>query len=131
MKILLESGVIASDEQIDVFTWVDAVIRRQRDLAFVRYRMLKDNGVDGVNMLGTLYNSWKNILLVTVCEDEDVPNTTGLDSKQVYFASKVKGKYTPMELVNGLKLISKTVSDIKNGLIDEMYSVPYVMCQVL
>ena len=131
MKVLLDKGVISSEEQIDVFTWVDSILKRQRELAFKRYSMLRDNGVDGVNMLGTLYNSWKNVLLVTVCEDEDVPNTTGLDSKQVYFASKVKGKYTPQELVSGLKLISQTVSDIKNGVVDEMYSVPYVMCQVL
>ena len=131
MKVLVDSGVITSEEQVDVFMWTDSVIKRQRELAFVRYRMLKDSGVESINMLGTLYNSLKNILLVSVCEDDDIPNTTGLDSKQVYFANKQKGKYTPQEMVKALKLISSVVSGIKEGTIDDAYSVPYTLCEIL
>lgn len=130
-KVLTDNGVISNEETVDIFGWVDSVIRRQKELAFKRYKMLVDLGSDNINMLGALYSSWKNILLVMVCEDDDIPNTTGIDSKQVYFANKLKGKYTPSEMVYGLKMIAEVVQDIKDGIIDDEYSVRYLLCQLM
>ena len=129
--ILLKNNVIYQKEEYDVFKFTEAVINRKPKLAFHIANVLMDSGVQSINMLGTLYQSIKNLLLVQVCENDDVENTTGLDSKQVYFTKKNVGKFTTQKLIEGVHLIADTVDNIKNGLIDEQYAVSYVLVNML
>lgn len=129
--ILLKNNVIYQKEEYDVFKFTEAVLNKKSKLAFHIAQVLMDSGVPSINILGTLYQSIKNLLLVQVCENDDIENTTGLDSKQVYFTKKNVGKFTTQKLIQGVHLIADTVDNIKNGLIDEQYSVSYVLVNML
>lgn len=129
--ILLKNNVIYQKEEYDVFKFTEAVINRKPKSAFHIANVLMDSGVQSISMLGTLYQSIKNLLLVQVCENDDIENTTGIDSKQVYYTKKNVGKFTTQKLIEGVHLIADVVDGIKNGLIDDAYAVPYVLVNLL
>ena len=129
--ILMDSGVIYKHEESSVFDFTDAVMNRRTSLAFKLSEQLLNSGIQSINILGTLYNTVKSVLLIQVCENTDISGTTGLDNGQIYFNKKYVGKYASSDLVNAMKLIARTVSDIKSGKIDDMFSVQYVLVQML
>lgn len=129
--ILLKSGVIYQPEESDVFKWTDAVCSRNRTESFKLERILRDSGTQSINMLGTLYNSMKSIMLIQCCSSKNVCEVTGLDNRQVYFNKRYTGKYDTRELVENVKLISRVVDGIKNGLYDDTYATRFVLCSIL
>lgn len=129
--VLLKSGVIYQPEESDVFKWTDAVCSRNRTEAFKLERILRDNGTQSINMLGTLYNSMKSIMLIQCCSSKNVCEVTGLDNRQVYFNKRYAGKYDTRKLVENVKLISRVVDGIKNGLYDDTYATRFVLCNIL
>lgn len=129
--VLLKSGVIYQPEESDVFKWTDAVCNRNRKEAFKLERILRDNGTQSINMLGTLYNSMKSVMLIQCCTGHHVCEITGLDNRQVYFNKKYVGKYKTEKLVRNVKLISRVVDGIKNGLYDDTYATRFVLCNIL
>lgn len=129
--ILMDSGVIYKHEESSVFDFTDAVMNRRVSLAFKLSEQLLNSGIQSINILGTLYNTVKSTLLIQVCENSDISGTTGLDNGQIYFNKKYVGKYDASDLVNAMKLIARTVSDIKSGKIDDMFSIQYVLVKML
>lgn len=125
--ILLTQGAIYHKEEYDVFKFTDAVLNRRFTDALHIASVLSDSGVQSVTMLGALYNSIKNLLLVQVCESDDVENVTGIDSKQIYFTKKNVGKFSTRVLINAVHLIGDIVDGVKNGTIEEQYAVKYVL----
>lgn len=130
-ETLLLDGTISIQQEDTVFDFVDAVMLRQKVASFEILRNLIDNGISSINILGTLYNKVKAVLLVTVCESADVENTTGLDSKEIYFCRKYINKYSATELVVMLKLIARLVSDIKSGYVDDVYATQIYLIETL
>ena len=128
---LLNSGVIYQPEETDVFKFTNAVCSRYKDEAFKLEKILRDNGTQSINMLGTLYNSIKSIMLIQCCNGQNICEVTGLDNRQVYFNKKYCGKYSTIELVNAMKLISRVIDGIKNGWIDDIYATRYVLCNIM
>ena len=130
MDKLLSDGMICSREDVTVFNFAEAVLNRRINSALHCANILYNNGIDAISALGTLYASMKNVLLVQICEDDDISGTTGIDSKQVYFAKKNVGKYSSEALVEGLKMIARVVDGIKSGLIDNVYAIQYVLSRL-
>ena len=112
--------------QQTVFDFSDAVLEKQLRKAYSLYQGLRENDVNAISILGTLYSSAKNTLLVQICEG-DVCEVTGLSNGVAYYAGKHKGKYDAGKLVEIVRLIARVTEDIKSGLIDEQYAVPYIL----
>ena len=128
---LLESGVIYQPEETDVFKFTDAVCNRNKKLAFELEQVLMANNNSSINILGTLYNSMKSVMLIQVCESKNISEVTGLDNRLIYFNKKYVGKYSSGELVKAIKLISKVIEGVKNGWIDDVYATKYVLVNIL
>lgn len=128
---LLEDGVIYQPEETDVFKFTEAVCSRNAKDAFNLETILRENGTQSIGMLGTLYNSMKSVLLIQSCSGNNISEITGLDNKQIYFNKKYKGIYSLDELVKAVRLISKTVSGIKSGIIEDEYATKYVLSYIL
>ena len=126
-KKLISSGDIHIQEEHDVFQFVECVMSKKFSDALDIAKILMDNGSQGINLLGTLYDTMKKVLLVQICESKDVSEVTGIDSKQVYFAQKKVGIYSSERLVAGLKMLSQVIDDIKSGRIDDSIAVPYAI----
>lgn len=130
-RILMDGGTIYKQEETNVFEFTDAVMNKNSTLAFKLSKALLDSGSQSVTLLGTLYNTVKSVLLIQVCENPDISNTTGLDNAQIYFNKKYVGRYKTSELVRSLKLIARVINDIKSGRIDDAFSVQYILVQML
>ena len=128
---LLECGVIYQQEETDVFKFTDAVCNRNKKLAFELEQVLMANNNSSINILGTLYNSMKFVMLIQVCESKNISEVTGLDNRLIYFNKKYVGKYSSGELVKAIKLISKVIEGVKNGWIDDVYATKYVLVNIL
>lgn len=129
---LIADGTIYQPESTDVFQFVDLVCKRKSLEAFKSLDVLHNNNTSDINILGTLYSALKTIMLIQSCEDrKGICETTGLDNRLVYFNSNRTGYYSVEELVYAVKLIAKTINDIKYGIIDEIYSTKYVLCEII
>lgn len=128
---LLKSGVIYQQEETDVFKFTDAVCSRNKRLAFELEQVLMANNNSSINILGTLYNSMKSVMLIQVCESKNISEVTGLDNRLIYFNKKYVGKYSSGELVKAIKLISKVIEGVKNGWIDDVYATKFVLVNIL
>lgn len=128
---LLECGVIYQPEETDVFKFTDAVCNRNKKLAFELGQVLMANNNSSINILGTLYNSMKSVMLIQVCESKNISEVTGLDNRLIYFNKKYVGKYSSGELVKAIKLISKVIEGVKNGWIDDVYATKFVLVNIL
>lgn len=128
---LLKCGVIYQPEETDVFKFTDAVCNRNKKLAFELEQVLMANNNSSINILGTLYNSMKSVMLIQVCEGKNISEVTGLDNRLIYFNKKYVGKYSSGELVKAIKLISKVIEGVKNGWIDDVYATKYVLVNIL
>lgn len=128
---LLECGVIYQQEETDVFKFTDAVCSRNKKLAFELEQVLMANNNSSINILGTLYNSMKSVMLIQVCESKNISEVTGLDNRLIYFNKKYVGKYSSGELVKAIKLISKVIEGVKNGWIDDVYATKFVLVNIL
>lgn len=128
---LLDCGVIYQQEETDVFKFTDAVCNRNKKFAFELEQVLMANNNSSINILGTLYNSMKSVMLIQVCESKNISEVTGLDNRLIYFNKKYVGKYSSGELVKAIKLISKVIEGVKNGWIDDVYATKYVLVNIL
>lgn len=128
---LLKCGVIYQPEETDVFKFTDAVCNRNKKLAFELEQVLMANNNSSINILGTLYNSMKSVMLIQVCEGKNISEVTGLDNRLIYFNKKYVGKYSSGELVKAIKLISKVIEGVKNGWIDDVYATKFVLVNIL
>lgn len=128
----VDSGVIGDLQETDVFKFTDAVCRRDKVESVKIARQLISNNVSSINILGTLYNSMKTVLLIQVCENNDICGTTGLDNRQVYFNKKyAHSKYQSGELVKAVRLIAETIEGIKNGYIDDRDATMYALVHII
>lgn len=128
---LLRCGVIYQPEETDVFKFTEAVCNRNKKLAFELEQVLMANNNSSINILGTLYNSMKSVMLIQVCESKNISEVTGLDNRLIYFNKKYVGKYSSGELVKAIKLISKVIEGVKNGWIDDVYATKFVLVNIL
>ncbi len=128
---LLKCGVIYQQEETDVFKFTDAVCSRNKRLAFELEQVLMANNNSSINILGTLYNNMKSVMLIQVCEGKNISEVTGLDNRLIYFNKKYVGKYSSGELVKAIKLISKVIEGVKNGWIDDVYATKFVLVNIL
>jgi DNA polymerase III delta subunit len=132
MNHLIQTGVIYQPQEYNVFQLTDAVCRRDVNESIRIAGILKANNTPSVNVLGTLYNSLKTVLLIQCCEGSDVANITGLDSRQIYFNKKYINKYySTSELVSAIKLLGKVVDDIKTGKIDDDIAVEFSLLHII
>jgi DNA polymerase III delta subunit len=131
MDELINNGVIYQPEESDVFEFVHEVCMHKVKSSFHKLQVLQSNGVSSINILGTLYNTMKNVLLIQVCEGKEISDITGLDSRQIYFNKPYVNKYSDGVLVYAVKLIIEVVSWIKEGKIDDSVAVKYVLINIM
>lgn len=129
---LIESGVIFQPEGTDVFEFTDAVCAGDVSKAFHMNKILMENGVSPINILGTLYDRLKTIMLIqSYGSGSGVCDVTGLDSRQVYFNKKYCNRYSTEHLVYSIKFIAKMISYVKSGEIDESVVVENVLAHIM
>ena len=124
---LLEQGAIYIPPKEALWDFIKAVLQNKPKLAFDLWADLKALEAPALSILSNLYNNTKQLLQVQTCESNDIAKTTGLTGWQIKNAKECVGRWRPGDLVYLMRLIQKTESGIKSGLIEESVAVEYIL----
>lgn len=128
---LIEDGTIYQPPRDAIFMWTDAVLKRQKLMAFGLLQECIEIGEASLTLLLVLYNNAKQVLQVQSCENSDISKSSGLTAWQIKCAKEKVGYYTNGELVNMMRVIQDTEKKIKLGLMPENIAIQYVLSSVL
>lgn len=124
---LLEQIIIPPKEST-AFTYVDAVIKGQYYEAIYDVNVLTSEGKSGVGvqLLGLLYNNFRNAVLV-------LGNPKGGHGVNGYVANKLKSEicYRPNEILSILRIIQRYEKGIKIGQYEENYAIVAATLEIL
>ena len=128
-KRLSHEGVMSEsfDESIDVF--VDDVMNKNK-YCYDDYVILKKLNISNMQIIGWLYNAFRNQLIVQTVKYAST-ESTGLNYyiiKQALSRNKI---YTNNELINAINIIKQTEQGIKFGTISEDISIDYIISSVM
>ena len=130
-KTLFNEGTIHINPKDAIFDFVDAVCRRQVKRAFNLLQDCYDIGESNIALLSVLYNNIKQMLQVQTYEGDDISKGTGLTAYQIKCARDKCGKYSPGELVKGLKFLRHLETSIKTGAIEQDIVIDYFLINML
>ena len=128
---LLKDGTIYQPPKDAIFDFVDAVLRRDEQRAFMLLQESYASGEATLVLLQVLYNNVKQMLQVQSCTSSDIPKSTGLTAWQVKCAKERIGKWKVGELVHLLKDIRNAEVGIKTGEMEDDVAVNYVLVKNL
>lgn len=128
---LLSSGTIHSEKNNVVYDYIDAMVTGRIDSSL---KLLDDciaNADSVVGVLTMLYNNFKMMLQVQACNSSNIEDVTGLSDWEVKRTKAKIGAYSIGEIVNAIKLIRDVETKIKQGMMSEVFALPYVTVQIL
>ena len=126
---LLKNGVFTLTVSNILFDFINKVVERNR-ICYNLYSKLRNMGESNVKLISLLYTAFKNQLIVETVNTIST-ESTGLTSYVIYNAKQRMKRYSEKELKNALETITYTEQGIKNGLIEEPFSIDYILSQVL
>ena len=128
---LINQGAIYQPPDDAIFDWVDAVLSGKPRKAFELWQECVDIGEPSLRLLLVLYQGVKRLLQVQSCESKEICKVTGLSQWEVNLVKDYIGIYHTGELVAALRYIQELETGIKTGQIEEEFTVPYAMIQLI
>ena len=126
---LLKNNVFTMTVSNILFDFINKVVERSK-MCYTLYDKLKAMGESNVKLISLLYTAFRNQLIVETVNTISA-ETTGLTPFVIHSAKSRMKKYSIKELERALDILTYTEQGIKNGLIEEPFSVDYILAQVL
>ena len=121
----LKEGVIYQELTDTSFQLLDSILIRDIPNVFNCLQIYEQSGEDAFKMLGLLYSNYKNMLLLR-CN----PNIN-LSAFVKRKLGQISSKYSPIQLINKLKIIQSTEQGIKSGLVESDIALTYTIIKLL
>ena len=128
---LVAAGIIAAPIGDITFKFTDAILLHDIDAVKKYSVQAKQIGEPELLTLGTLYNGFKNILLVQTAPKNIKATDLGLTSFQYKLAKEKSNVYTNADIIFMLKLITNIEQGIKNGTIMPEIAIDYLLVNIL
>ena len=128
---LLKAGVIHQPARDCIWEFVDAVLMRYTNKAFVLLDEALEYGNPTLTLISVLYRDTKQLLQVQECESGNISKTTGLSDWDIKRARSRFGKYSIAELRTSVRLIRDVEKGIKSGLIEDSMALDYILVNML
>lgn len=128
---LLKDGTIHEPPYDAIFDLVDAILDRKPKTAFALLRESYDSGEATMVMLTVLWNNAKALLQTQSYKGNDLSKSSGLSGFEIKNAKKHLNKYSIPELIQMLQLIQQTEIGIKQGKIEDVFAMEYLLCQIM
>lgn len=111
-----------------IFEFTNAIVERKINLAYELLPKIKQTDEGNIKLLSVLYNSFRQILMVqTTNPKERTEEVLGMTKGQIYITSQKCNIYNAFELVDIIKTIRYLEKGIKTGLVEDKYSIDYLM----
>ena len=111
-----------------IFDFTNAIIERKIGKAYELWPKMQQTEDGPMRIISVLYNSFRQILMVQcTLPKERNEQVLGMTSSQIYVTEKKCGIYNAIELVDIIKTLRYLEKGIKLGLVEEKYSIDYLM----
>ena len=128
---LLNDGTIHQPARDVIWDFVDAVLMRHINKAFVLLDEALEYGNPTLTLISVLYRDTKQLLQVQECDSGNVSKTTGLSDWDIKRARSRFGRYSVTELRTSVRLIRDVEKNIKSGLIEDTMALDYILVSML
>lgn len=128
----IKERLIHSDKEADVFTLVDAILKKNPVEALTIYNTTLSGADNALMILSALYTAARSVLLVQGSTDRsNLTTTTGLTAWQIKQTQERTGYYTTEALVQLLTQIQEIDTGIKTGKIESRLAVDFLIALTL
>ncbi len=117
-SLLYEDNLFNDDSEIDIFYFIDIVVKKQFKLAYRLWEKMKDTQ-NSLGVLALLYDNYRKLLAVKTAETEDVSGETGLNSWLIGKLTDKLRYYKAKELVKLIVMIQNLDTGIKQGTVPQ------------
>lgn len=133
-RLMLNSGAIFKPIGDITFQVVDAIVNRV-DVARIEHLMslVKAKHEPRLLLLSLLYTRFRNLFMVQSLGNNmaDVEKATGLTKGQIGQARANLGRYDLFELKRAIDIIQELEYGVKVGLVEEEFSVDYLIAEII
>ena len=130
-RLLLEEGTIHQPARDVIWDFVDAVLMRYINKAFVLLDEALEYGNPILTLISVLYRDTKQLLQVQECDSGNISKTTGLSDWDIKRARSRFGRYSVTELRTSVRMIREVEKNIKSGLIEDTMALDYILVSML
>ena len=111
-----------------IFDFTNAIIERNIPKAYELWPKVQQTEDGPLRIISVLYNSFRQILMVQSTQQKDrTEQVLGMTQAQIYVTDKKCNVYNLFELVDIVKTLRYLEKGIKLGLVEEKYSIDYLM----
>lgn len=128
---LEQQGAFHKEISDITFNFIEQVLKRNIIKVYNLQKQLQQIGESNLKIISLLYTNFRIILLIQSCKSNDICKTTGLEYYQVKYNQDKLNYYSTDELVFALRLLQQIEEGIKNGKLDEEYSLNYFLINIL
>ena len=130
-KQFIKNGIFDDLTTYNTFSFVEAVIKRQKVNTFEIYKKLQESGINYMGVITLLYNNFRNIIKIQLSPNPS-PENTGIKNSQFWAIKKNSiGYYHKEELLHIFNLLTKIDKQIKTGEIETDKSIEYLLVNML
>ena len=130
-KQFLDGGVFDDLTTHNTFSFIDAVVHKQKTKALEVYHTLQETGINYMGIIALMYNNFRNIIKIQLSPNP-TPENTGIKSNQFWAIKKYNiGYYNKDELLHIFDLLTKIDRQIKTGEIEANKSLDYLLVNIL
>lgn len=126
----VKDGAIYREVPDSIFTFSEAVMRRDRVKSFREYENCKLTAEPNVRLLSVLYNNFRQQIGYQFSKNP-TPDNTGLTQFILNICKGRVNKYSNRELVKAMTLLKNIDTGIKTGSISDEQSISYFLSEIL
>lgn len=114
----------------NIFNFTNAIATKDFNTLKSIYKEIERADITDFYLLTVLLKNFRNIVLVQL-NSNPTPETTGLDSKQLYAIKRIPKVYSPQQLVNIFKFLCDIDRQVKEGELPASLVVDYLTVKIL
>ena len=126
----IRDGAMNDMSSYNIFNFTNAIA--SKDLLTLKniYKEIERADITDFYLLTVLLKNFRNIVLVQL-NSNPTPETTGLDSKQLYAIKRIPRVYSPEQLVNIFTFLCDIDRQVKEGQLPAQMVVDYLTVKIL
>ena len=130
LKDMIRDGAFSDASSSTIFSITNAIQNKDiQTLSKLSTEMSKID-MNPFGMLSILLKNFKNIIMVKLLKNP-TPESTGMDSKQIYAIQKSTVNYSQKQLIQIFRLLSDIDSQVKSGTLPTDMVVDYIILKIL
>lgn len=127
---MVNDGSFDDLSSYSIFNFTNAIVSKDYSSLLSIYKELTRMDVNEFGLLTILLRNFRNLIMVQLSANP-TPESTGMDSKQLYAIKRIPKVYTSDQLVNVYLILLDIDKMIKSGELDTSIVIDYLLTKIL